>query len=355
MINQPIRPPKKTTKTVKMPTLNLPKEETPLQTEPPKEYSAIPSAIDVENIWQKIADVQKSATIKETIPIRIMLFGTRWTGKTHDAEDACNQPAVETDKFRFNSFKPARVIDCGHGAKTIALKDFPEQYKKGDLIVIQPFISDDGKLIEDPIERFGRVRTLVRSCSNFVDGCVIIDEFDRIENDARYFIYRQYGIYEKENGELWYHEKVKYEERKKIVVPESRVGGIIPRMYGPRNEHMRTLMKDILMLRIPVILIAHEEAEYDKKTEEVTGKIISTAQTFVEDDMDLMIHLENVEITKSEKKGGGTNLVVELMRRATFRKNRFAPKGTSDILVVERKNFEFSDLFSIMLNGDTNG
>lgn len=305
------------------------------------------------DVWGVKAEYQKKITKAKVSP-KILIFAPKWTGKTHVGLSAVKQKRFESNNFIFPNFSPVRVIDCEQSADIIAGKDFTKEYKNGDIVIINPYIHPiTGESINDPIERYGAVKSLIKSCNNFTDGCLVIDGFDQIEFDCKYYIYRRYSIYERSDGTLWYKEKKEYKNGGWKTVPEQPVGGIIPRMYGPRNDKIRSIMIVLKSVKIPVIMIAHDTAEYDKKTEKPTGKVISNLREFVEDDMDFMIYFENFTDKKVTPLPDGTSNVEEVEKRRLYAfKNRFQ-KGKSPRIVTEVKDsFEFADLFSIMINGE---
>lgn len=301
--------------------------------------------------WSIKSEIQKEGA-KKIINLKGLIYGAKWTGKTHIGCSAFMQKKFETKKFIIPSHSPVRVLDCNHSAETIAIKDFEDEYKTGKIITIDAYINPaTNKPIEDPIKRVAAVRKLITECIQFTDGCLIIDGFDSVERDAMYYIYRHYKMYEKEDGTLWYAEKTIQTKQGPRKQPEREVGGIIPRMYAPRNMQIRKITDKIVSLAIPVIIISHAHEEYNKITQEPTGKIISNIREFVEDDLDYVIYFENTENMKALKKNGKTTVVTETGRRITIHKNRFQKTKNPEIKIVEAPSFEFIDIFETLIDG----
>lgn len=293
--------------------------------------------------WKMRAEIQKEEGKSKEAP-KGLIFGMKWVGKTHVGSSVFEQKALETEHYIFPSFSPARILDCNYSAKTIATKDFPKAYKNGDIIVIDAHIDPETNLhITDPIERVKAVRNLIKECYQFTDGSLIIDGWDSVEKDAMFYIYRQYKIFEKEDGTLWYKAKMDYDQRPPKKIPERPCYGIIPRFYGARNTQLRKILELILGLTIPVILICHAEEKWLK--DKATGVIGSNARDFIEDDMAFVIYIENLIEKENIKKMGITTIIEKTGRKVVFKKNRYQKGSNPEVKVITAKKFEFKDIF----------
>jgi len=308
----------------------------------------------VPNAWKERKKTQENI-VKVVKNSRIIIFGAKETGKTHVLESAALNPHTETERFIYKELRPLRIIDCGNAAETIVMKDFYEEYQRGDILIMRATIHHtSGEILTEPTDIIANVRQMIEMCEKETTGAIGIDEFDKIEEWCRVYIYRNHGMYEKPNGELWYRKKVKMIKGKEIVEPERRAIRIPRWMYGPRNTQIRKILGKLTHINIPVILVAHEGEEYNKISEEPTGKIIPNLRPFVGDFADLIVRFENYESEVVKETKGKISIGLEDTRRMISIKNRLQKGKSPERKIVEQDSFEFSDVFSIIL-GDTNG
>lgn len=339
---------KSTTRTHKSATMDktvLEKKTTPTK----KNSKPTQSRKKLTSAWKMRAEIQKEEGKSRESP-KGLIFGMKWVGKTHVACSIFEQIALETEHYIFPSFSPARILDCNYSAKTIATKDFPKAYKNGDVIVIDAHIDPETKLhITDPIKRVKAVRNLIKECYQFTDGSLVIDGWDSVEKDAMFYVYRQFKIFEKEDGTLWYKEKMDYDQRPPKKVPERPCISIIPRMYAPRNTQLRKILELILGLTIPVLLVCHAEEKW--KNNKATGIIGSNARDFIEDDMAFVIYMENIIGKENVKKMGITQIIEKTGRKVVFKKNRYQKGSNPEVKIITAKKFEFTDIFKELVGG----
>jgi hypothetical protein len=317
----------------------------------PTSNGAIDKNQPIADIWQKQRENQK----ENTLPIapKGLIYGDRWTGKTHLGCSAFRQGEFKSNIYNIKSFSPCRIIDCNYSATEIAMKDFNKEFLDGTITIIdanKDLITKEP--LTDPIKRVENVRNLITACSSFTDGCLVIDGFDSIEKDCMFYIYRQFGFFVKPDGTLWKKASTSYQNGNQVTEPEHEQKGIVQRMYAPRNEQLRDILKKILNLSIPVLIIAHAEEEY--KNEKPTGKIISNLRNFIEDDMTFIVYVENVKEVYETQKAGIKQLDEVDRRKIYIQKNRYQKGSTPKVLVDTKDSFEFDDIFRLIMNGEQN-
>ncbi len=346
--------PPKRTQTAKKAT--LPKISLPVNTSVSKDESTqnvISNAIEsvsnkpnsITNAWDK-ARSESSKTNR--VNPRILIFGDKWTGKTTIAESAGDISSFSIGNFVFPNFFPVRLIDCErNAAKIIANKTFSDQYTDGKILIIDPYEDENGKYISDPIKRVQSVRSLIMMCREYNDGCLVIDGFDRIEIDCMHFIYRHFGMYEKDDGTIWKKEK-KYKNNRGEweTDPEKPVGGITQKLYGPRTTNVHKIYDIVKSLSIPVIIISHETQKYDPLTDEPTGVVVSNLRPFIENDVDIIAYIENVKEQIQVLENGSPVIKDVVNRKITIVKNRFQKEKSPKQISINGECFTMKDIFS---------
>ena len=246
------RPKITTRKKSSRPVIKKDKNKTTITSHSPKIERMVRSSSKLRHKSKWVTQKKKNKAGAKYYP-RILFFGEKGTGKTHVISSAFEQEEISTIERTIPSFCPTRIIDCNRSAPLIASKDFPEDYSDERIIIVNPYIDDNGKVILDPIQRVESVWTLIKDCKEFTDGCLAIDGADQIVNDAMYYIYKFYNIYQRSDGTLWKREIKDGVEREKTI------NQIPPIMYGPRNKILREILFDISTLQIPVIFVAHSK------------------------------------------------------------------------------------------------
>jgi len=300
--------------------------------------------------WEMQKELQKEMKPSRYAP-KILMYGENGTGKTHNLCSAFNIEEKIRELIMIPSFKPIRIIDCNRSAIQIACKDFPKEYKNGDIIIINPYVelNTEGKEIPitDPIKKFTSVWNLIKECRQLTNGSLGIDGYDLVEKDAMIYTYRQYGLYEMENGTLW--KKGKTNPNTNVKEADEPLNGIPPLWYGPRNMKLVAMLQDLSLITIPVIVVAHPRVRYvnQKPTENFDPNIIDE----VSDEVDVVLRFENFEKNIESKVGGTKEITVQSMRKMHIKKNRFQRGKKPDNRAIERESFEMDDILNLLLSG----
>lgn len=313
------------------------------------------------DIQRSVQQKQKAVRVK---PI-IIIFGPEGVGKSHVLDSGIKVKEKQMKLGKLSTLSPGRIIDCSGKNDIVATKNFKKEFQNGDLMILKAFfrnkLDDNGEpmldeegipimeYIEDPIERVCNVENLIKESQQFTTGYIGIDELDLVEKDAMAYIYKEYRIYKKEDGTLWYRSKEKFDNKigQWKTIPEKECRGITPIMYRSRNDRMRDIVRAINAIQIPVVITCHVREKWDDN--EPTGLIFPNILQEFRDASAFIVHMELFDDFETIKEHGITKVKEVKGRKIKIFKNGYQNQIEPDLRELKGDAFEMDEIIDFLL------